>query len=162
MRVLTSCASWLRIMRRLRLLSGRGSCSRRSAVRIRSPRNDALHVSSLALLDSSPDSTVVVAWYPFPLSSFICIWPRFEHCLLLSPQHTPYSIAHPEISIYSGIADRPTESCLSVCSFPLEFSSHYEKTSYLPIVERPREVDRFRQTLEGTREIHFHGNKSSV
>ena len=97
------------------------------------------------------------AWYPFPLSSLICIWPRFEHhCLLLSPQHTPYSIAHPEISIpnqLSGIADRATESCLSVCSFPLvEFSSHYEKTSYLPIVELPREVDRFKQTLQGRKE----------
>ena len=93
-----------------------------------------------------------------PLSSLICIWPRFEHhCLLLSPQHTPYSIAHPEISIpnqLSGIADRATESCLSVCSFPLvEFSSHYEKTSYLPIVELPREVDRFRQTLQGRKEL---------
>ena len=151
--------------RRLRLSSGRGSSSRRSTLRW----DRYAESITWCLGTSNPLGQFQLFWLHgilSPLSSLICIWPRFEHhCLLLSPQHTPYSIAHPEISIpnqLSGIADRATESCLSVCSFPLEFSSHYEKTSYLPIVELPREVDRFRQTLEGTREIHFLGNKSSV
>ena len=130
---------------------------------------------ALRYLESSgPVSTVLVAWYPFSP-----IFPYLHMAEIRAPLPAVVTTAHAllnrtsrEISIpnqLSGIADRATESCLSVCSFPLvEFSSHYEKTSYLPIVELPREVDRFRQTLQGRKErtlaseIHFLGNKSSV